>query len=134
MKAKSSHSESTPYRFTSSGGFRIFAGKNNVQNDKLTLKNAARSDIWLHAQKIHGSHVIISCAGTTPDDDTIKEAASIAAYYSASRSDGKVPVDYTLVKNVKKPSGGRPGMVIYNDFKTIITVPDEDLVKRLRYS
>jgi predicted ribosome quality control (RQC) complex YloA/Tae2 family protein len=131
-KAKSRHIESTPHRFSSSSGFRIYAGKNNVQNDTLTLKSAARSDIWLHAQKIHGSHVIISCAGSSPDDATLKEAASIAAYYSAARNDGKVPVDYTPVKNVKKPSGGRPGMVIYNDFKTILAVPDEELVKRLR--
>jgi len=131
-KVKTRHSESKPHRFISSSGLRIFAGKNNMQNDMLTLKSAARSDIWFHAQKIHGSHVIISCAGTTPDDYTIKEAATIAAYYSAARSNGKVPVDYTLVKNVKKPSGGRPGMVIYNDFKTILAVPDEELVKRLR--
>jgi predicted ribosome quality control (RQC) complex YloA/Tae2 family protein len=131
-KVKTKHSESAPHRFISSSGLRIYAGKNNVQNDTLTLKSAARSDIWFHAQKIHGSHVIISCAGTTPDVTTTKEAAAIAAYYCAARSDGKVPVDYTLVKNVKKPSGGRPGMVIYTDFKTILAVPDEELVKRLR--
>jgi predicted ribosome quality control (RQC) complex YloA/Tae2 family protein len=131
-KTKPGHLVSVPHRFTSSSGLRIYAGKNNVQNDTLTLKNAARSDIWLHAQKIHGSHVIISCAGTIPDDETIREAASIAAYYCASKNDGKVPVDYTLVKNVKKPSGGRPGMVIYNDFKTMLVVPDEELVNRLR--
>jgi predicted ribosome quality control (RQC) complex YloA/Tae2 family protein len=131
-KDKTKRSESAPHRFISSSGLRICAGKNNVQNDTLTLKSAARSDIWLHAQKIHGSHVVISCAGTTPDDAAIQEAASIAAYYSAAGSDGKVPVDYTLVKNVKKPSGGRPGMVIYNDFKTVLVVPNEELVKHLR--
>jgi len=129
---KSKHSEYALHRFMSSSGLRIFAGKNNVQNDTLTLKTAARSDIWLHAQKIHGSHVIISCAGTKPDDEALREAASIAAYYSAAGSAGKVAVDYTLVKNVKKPSGGKPGMVIYNDFKTILVKPDEELVKRLR--
>ena len=124
--------ESAPHRFRSSGGSLIYAGRSNIQNDKLTLKTAAKSDLWFHAQKIHGAHVVISCMGASPDDETILEAASIAAYYSAARTAGKVPVDYTLVKNVKKPAGSRPGMVIYNDFKTMIVVQDEELVKRLR--
>jgi predicted ribosome quality control (RQC) complex YloA/Tae2 family protein len=124
--------ESAPMRFLSTGGMRIFAGRNNMQNDKLTLKTAARSDVWFHAQKIHGAHVIVSCAGASIDDETLKEAAAIAAYYSAARASGKVPVDYTFARNVKKPSGGRPGMVIYNDFKTILAVPDEELLKQLR--
>lgn len=121
-----------PLSFLSSGGFKIFAGKNNLQNDKLTLKSSARTDLWFHAQKIHGSHVVISCAGTSPDKKTIQEAAAVAAYYSAARFSGKVPVDYTLVKNVKKPSGGRPGMVIYTDYQTIIANPDEILIEKLR--
>jgi len=124
--------ESPPMKFLSSSGIRIFAGKNNLQNDKLTLKSANRFDIWLHAQKIHGSHVIISCAGAEPDEKTLEEAATIAAYYSASRTDGKVPVDYTQVRNVKRIPGGRPGMVNYRDFKTITVVPDEELVAQLR--
>ena len=123
---------SLPHSFSSSSGMRIYAGKNNVQNDKLTLKASSKTDIWLHTQKIQGAHVIISCAGTAPDEVTIEEAASIAAYYSAARADGKVPVDYTQVKNVKKPSGGRPGTVIYTDFQTIVASPDEELVTRLR--
>ena len=124
--------ESEPMRFVSSTGMQILAGKNNMQNDKLTLKTAAKSDIWLHAQKSHGAHVIISCNAATPDETSLFEAASIAAYYSSARSGGKVPVDYTHVKQVKKPAGGRPGMVIYTEYKTIIAMPDEELVKRLR--
>ena len=116
--------ESEPMRFESSTGMRITAGKNNAQNDRLTLKTAGKSDIWLHAQKRHGAHVIISCGASPPDEATLYEAASIAAYYSSARNEGKVPVDYTIVKKVKKPPGGRPGMVIYTDYKTIIATPD----------
>ena len=129
---KTKQSTALPHRFLSTEGVRILAGRNNMQNDRLTFKTADRFDIWLHAQKIHGAHVIISCTGKTPDDKTLQEAAAIAAYYSAARTDGKVSVDYTLVKNVKKPSGSRPGMVIYSDYKTVLVVPDEDLVMRLR--
>ena len=103
-----------------------------MQNDRLTLKTALKSDVWLHAQKIHGAHVIISCGGNGPDETTLYEAAAIAAYYSEARRDGKVLVDYTQVKHVKKPPGGRPGMVIYTDYKTISAVPDEELVNRLK--
>ena len=129
---KTKEKESTPFRFKSTSGMLILVGRSNIQNDKLTLKTAARSDIWFHAQKIHGAHVIVCCAGSSPDDQTITEAAAIAGFYSAARADGKVPVDYTLVKNVKKPPGGRPGAVIYNDYKTILAKPDEELVKKLR--
>jgi len=129
---KSGAARLVPMQFESSTGISILAGKNNMQNDKLTLKTAAKSDIWLHTQKIHGSHVIISCGGATPDETTLKEAAAIAAYYSSARSEGKVPVDYTHVKHVKKMAGGRPGMVVYTSYKTIIAVPDEALVKRLQ--
>ena len=131
-KQKSKNHEALFHRFISSTGNPIYVGKNNTQNDRLTLKTAAKTDIWLHAQKTHGAHVIVSCVSSPLDEQTLKEASSIAAFYSAARSDRKVPVDYTLVKNVKKPSGGRPGMVIYNDYKTIIAEPDEELVVRLR--
>jgi len=123
---------SEPMRFESSTGMQILAGRNNTQNDKLTLKTASRSDMWLHTQKIHGAHVIILSQDAAPDDTSLYEAAAIAAYYSSARSGGKVPVDYTLVKHVKKPSGGRPGMVVYTDNKTIIATPDEELVTKLR--
>ena len=124
--------ESAPMKFMSSTGMSILAGKNNMQNDRLTLKTAKKSDMWLHAQKIHGSHVIISCADSSPDETTLFEAASIAAYYSSARASSKIPIDYTPVRYVKKPSGGRPGMVIYTNYKTITVTPDEELVNRLR--
>jgi len=130
--SKEKTAESEPLRFESSTGMQILAGKNNAQNDKLTLKTAAKSDIWLHAQKSHGAHVIILCYAATPDETSLFEAATIAAYYSSARSGGKVPVDYTLVKQVKKQPGGRPGMVIYTDYKTIIATPDEELINRMK--
>lgn len=124
--------ESAPLRFCSSTGMEIRVGRNNVQNDTLTLKSAYKSDIWLHAQKIHGSHVVISASGGTPDETTLYEAACLAAWFSAGRGSGKVPVDYCPVKHVKKPGGARPGMVIYTDYKTMIAEPDEALAERLR--
>ncbi|MFB0919726.1 MAG: NFACT RNA binding domain-containing protein [Oscillospiraceae bacterium] len=124
--------ESAPMRFISSAGMEIFVGKNNTQNDKLTTKNAHRTDIWLHVQKLHGSHVIISCDGGEPDEKTLFEAATLAAFYSQGREGGKVPVDYTQVRFVKKPSGSMPGKVIYTDFKTLIVTPDEKLVSELK--
>jgi len=128
---KSKETKSSPMRFISSSGKQIFAGRNNLQNDRLTLKVSAKTDFWFHTQKIHGAHITVSCEGVSPDEQTIKEAASIAAYYSAARIDGKVPVDYTMVKNVRKPPRGRPGMVIYTDYKTILVTPDVKLVKQL---
>lgn len=110
-----------PLRFTSDSGFTILAGRNNAQNDLLTLKLARRDDVWLHTQKIHGAHVIICCNGAEPDEETLNEAAAIAKRYSQAREGGKTPVDYTKVKYVKKPPGSLPGAVIYTDYKTIIT-------------
>jgi len=121
-----------PMKFRSSAGMEILAGRNNVQNDNLTLKSASKADVWLHTQKIHGSHVIICCNGLEPDDQTLAEAASIAAYYSSGRANGKVSVDFTKVRNVKKIPGGRPGMVTYTGYKTIVAAPDEVLVERLK--
>ena len=123
----------SPMLFVSSTGMTIMAGKNNAQNDNLTLKIAAKTDIWLHAQKSHGAHVIIKGAdANAPDDVTLFEAATIAAFYSSARGGGKTPVDYAPVKYVKKPGGGRPGMVVYTDYRTIIVTPDEDLAASLR--
>ncbi|MGM9521366.1 MAG: NFACT family protein [Oscillospiraceae bacterium] len=123
---------SGPMRFKSDSGFYIHVGRNNTQNDALTLKNSAKTDLWLHAQKIHGSHVVVSCNGESPDERTVMQAASLAAYFSQGRDSGKVPVDYTLVKFVKKPNGARPGMVIYTDYRTVLAEPDEQLSQRLR--
>ena len=118
-----------PRVFRTTTGFRVLVGRNNRQNDKLTLKDADHRDLWFHTQKIHGSHVILCTEGQAVDDDTIVEAAKIAAYYSQARESGNVPVDYTPVKNVKKPAGGRPGMVIYHVYNTVNVTPDEAFVK-----
>ncbi len=123
---------SKPREFRTSDGFRVLVGRNNRQNDQLTLKDADHRDLWFHTQKIHGSHVILCTGGQAVSDDTIVETAKIAAYYSQARESGNVPVDYTPVKFVKKPSGGRPGMVIYNTYQTVNVVPDEAFVKERR--
>ena len=118
-----------PRQFKTSTGYRVLVGRNNRQNDKLTLKEADHRDLWFHTQKIHGSHVILCTEGRQVDDDTIVEAAKIAAYYSQARESGNVPVDYTPVKNVKKPAGGRPGMVIYHVYNTVNVTPEAEFVK-----
>ena len=106
-------------------------GRSNRQNDQLTGKMAGPRDIWLHTQKIHGSHVILCTDGAQPDEQSLVEAASLAAYYSQGREGGKVAVDYTPVRYVKKPAGARPGMVIYTTYQTLYAVPDGELVKKL---
>lgn len=122
---------SKPREFRSSAGLRILVGRNNRQNDRLTTKDADKRDIWLHTQKIHGSHVILCTGGAEPDERSLMEAASLAAYFSQAQSSTKVPVDYTPVKFVKKPAGAKPGMVVYTTYQTMLADPDEELVKRL---
>ena len=124
--------ESAPLRFVSSAGLEIFVGRNNAQNDKLTTQTARRTDVWLHTQKIHGSHVVISTNGEAPDEQTLFEAATLAAFYSQARGGGKTPVDFTQVRFVKKPSGAMPGFVIYTDYQTLIVSPDEKLLQSLK--
>lgn len=121
----------TPREFVSSDGFRIYAGRNNRQNDLLTLKSALKGDIWMHTQKIPGTHVVIECAGQDVPDRTLTEAACIAAYYSRARESQKVPVDYTQVRNVKKPPGARPGMVTYSKFQTAFVSPKAEEIERM---
>ena len=121
-----------PMRFLSSDGREILVGRSNLQNDELTTKLGRRTDYWLHTQKIHGSHVLIRCEGEKPSDRCIEEAAAIAAYYSQGRGGGKIPVDYTMLRFVRKPSGSLPGKVIYTDYKTVMVEGDEDLVNKLR--
>ena len=121
-----------PRGFRTTSGFRVLVGRNSRQNDQLTCKEADHRDLWFHTQKIHGSHVILCTEGREVDDDTIVEVAKLAAYYSQARESGNVPVDYTMVKNVKKPAGARPGMVIYKTCRTVNVTPDEALVKRLQ--
>ena len=122
---------SRPREFRSSAGLRILVGRNNRQNDRLTTKDADKRDLWLHTQKIHGSHVILCTGGAEPDEQSLLEAASLAAYFSQAQGSAKVPVDYTPVKFVKKPAGARPGMVVYTTYQTLLADPDESLVKRL---
>ncbi|MGN0487583.1 MAG: NFACT family protein [Acutalibacteraceae bacterium] len=124
--------ELPPIEFRSSDGFRILVGRNNVQNDKLSLKMAAKSDLWLHTQGIPGSHVIISAEGRDIPDRTIEEAAVIAAGHSRAKDSSLVPVDYTPVKMLKKPNGARAGMVIYHEYRTLIVKPDAALTESLR--
>lgn len=121
-----------PLRFVTDAGLEVLVGRSNVQNDELTTKLARRTDTWLHTQKVHGSHVILRCDGLKPDEVSLAQAASIAAYYSQGREGGKVPVDYTMVRFVRKPSGALPGKVIYNDYHTILAEADEALVNRLK--
>ena len=110
----------------------MLVGRSNRQNDQLTLKSAQKSDLWLHTQKIHGSHVIVECGGKAPGDETVTEAAMLAAYYSQARESQNVPVDYTPVRFVKKPAGAKPGMVIYTPCSTVFVTPDPALVEALR--
>ncbi len=116
-------SQLPPKEFKSSDGFTILVGRNNRQNDQLTLKTADKTDVWLHTKDIHGSHVIIRAGGKPVSKTAIIEAARLAALHSKARESTNVPVDYTLVKNVSKPSGAKPGMVIYVKNKTVFVDP-----------
>lgn len=115
--------DSTPIRVISSDGFEILIGRNNRQNDRLTLKKARNEDIWLHVKNYPGSHVIIKTEGRQVPGSTLEEAAGYAAWYSKARSASKAEVDYTYVRHVKKPSGAKPGMVIYENYSTIVVSP-----------
>ncbi len=122
---------SKPMEFVSTDGYRIFVGRNNRQNDLLSLKTARKDDLWLHVQKFHGTHVIIDCHGTTPPDQTITEAAQLAAYYSEAREGQNIMVDITPVRYLKKPNGAKPGMVVYDRYRTVIVTPQAELKDRL---
>lgn len=131
---KSKHSSrvkiNKPESFIASDGTEILVGKNNLQNEKLTLHTAKKADIWLHAKNIPGSHVIIK--SNNPSDETLFEAAMLAAYFSKFRSSANVPIDYVQVKNIRKPNGSKPGFVIYEGQKTLTVTPTEDFVLELR--
>ena len=120
-----------PLEFKSSDGFKILVGRNNVQNDILTLKTAKNYDMWLHIQKYAGSHTIIIADKKEITDAAIYEAACIAAYYSKAQNSSSVAIDYTLVKNVKKPVGAKPGKVIYDTYNTIYVTPQKELIEKL---
>lgn len=131
-KKPQKHAASKPMCFASTDGCaRIYVGKNNKQNDALTLRFAEGGDIWMHTKNIPGSHVIIKCEGE-PSEQTLLEAATLAAYYSRARGSENVPVDYTPRKYVKKPAGAKPGMVIYTTNRTAYVTPEEARVKALK--
>ncbi len=121
-----------PLHFRSSDGFDVYVGKNNIQNDYLTLKAAQSNDIWLHTKTIPGSHVIIKRNGREIPDKTIEEAAILAAWHSKAKMSSNVQVDYTSVKNVSKPSGAKPGMVIYVNYRTAVVNPDQAIAETLK--
>lgn len=122
----------SPHEFMSSDGVKILVGKNNKQNDHLTLRIADPDDIWMHTKNIPGSHVIIKCAGKEVSEQTIYEGAMLAAYFSKSKMSSQVPVDYTKKKHVKKTSGSKPGMVIYETNSTMYVTPTEEMVASLK--
>lgn len=122
---------SMPLHYITSGGQHIYVGKNNKQNDYLTLQLARPQDLWLHVKDIPGSHVILKSGNTRPDRELLGLAAMIAAFYSKACHSSNVPVDYTLKKNVKKPKGAKPGMVIYENHKTLYVTPDEKKINSL---
>lgn len=115
--------ELPPYQFKTSEGFTVLVGRNNTQNDKLTLKTAKNYDMWLHTQNFAGSHTVILSENREITDKAIVEAAEIAAFFSSAKEAQKVPVDYTLIKNIKKPVGAKPGKVIYHVYNTVFVTP-----------
>ncbi len=123
-----------PIEFKSSDGFTILVGRNNVQNDILTLKTAKNYDMWLHVQKHAGSHTVIIADKKEITETAIFEAACIAAYHSKAKDSSSVAVDYTLIKNVKKPVGAKPGKVIYNTYNTVYVTPQKELIEKLKIS
>ena len=120
-----------PREFRTSGGWRVLVGRNNRQNDQLTTKTADYRDLWLHTQKIHGSHVILCCQGQAVPEEDLLQAARLAAYFSQAKDSANVPVDCAAVRYVKKPAGARPGMVTYTNARTLYVTPEEAEVKAL---
>lgn len=124
--------EQPPLKFRTSDGFVVFVGRNNKQNDKLSLKTAGKSDLWFHTHDITGSHAILFTEGKEVPEESIAEAAMLAAYHSKGRNSSQVPVDYTFAKFVKKPAGAKPGMVIFTNNSTVYVKPDEEKVNRMK--
>ncbi len=122
-KKQPKKAEFKPLHFVTSEGIDVYVGKNNLQNDKLTMKTARNSDIWFHVKNYPGSHTILAAAGKEYTETSILEAAVIAARHSKASASSQVPVDYTFIKNVKKPSGAKPGFVIYDNYKTLYVKP-----------
>ena len=128
LKKKNNDKPAQPFRFTAPDGTVILVGKNNYQNDKLTFKTASHNDLWLHTKDIPGSHVILRCGGEKPSEETLLLAASLAVHFSKARGSSTVPVDYVEVRRVKKPSGAKPGFVIFTEQSTLYITPDEEIL------
>ncbi len=131
-RGKKGQNSLSPLHFESSEGYQIFVGRNNMMNDRLTLKTAADSDMWFHVKDTAGSHVIVKNDGRGFSDTVIREAALLAVHNSKARSSSNVAVDYTAVKNVKKPNGAKPGMVIYENYKTEYVTPNQTELERIK--
>ena len=131
QKKKPGEKVSRPFRFRAEDGTEILVGKNNTQNDRLTFRIAARDDLWLHTKDIPGSHVILRTGGVEPDEQTLLLAASLAAHFSQASGSSNIPVDYTPCRFVKKPSGAKPGFVIFTHQKTIAVTPDEKRLEKI---
>ena len=126
--------QSRPLHYISSDGYDIYVGKNNLQNEEITFRMADSRDIWFHANDMPGSHVLLRAGGKTIDeipDRAFEEAASLAAWYSSGRSQGKVEIDYLERKNVKKPSGAAPGFVVYYTNYSILAKTDISALKEV---
>ena len=121
-----------PKKYRSDDGFTILVGRNNIQNDQLTLKDSHGRDMWFHTKNIPGSHTIVVAEGQDIPDSTLTQAAILAATNSRAVESSQVPVDYTQIKHIKKPKGGKSGMVIYHIYNTAYVTPDLELEKRLR--
>jgi predicted ribosome quality control (RQC) complex YloA/Tae2 family protein len=109
----------------------VLVGRNNRENDQLTLNQSSNNDLWFHVKNMPGSHTILVTEGRTPTAQAITEAAMLAAYHSKASASAQVPVDYTQVRHVHKPQGAKPGMVIYDHYTTAYVTPDEKMVERL---
>jgi predicted ribosome quality control (RQC) complex YloA/Tae2 family protein len=131
-KKKKKNDRPTLHVFTSSEGIQIYVGKNNLQNEYVTNKLGSSNDTWLHTKDIPGSHVLIRSA--TFGEETLDEAAQLAAYFSQAKESSSVPVDYTLIRHVRKPNGAKPGFVIYDNQKTLFVTPNEDMIKKLPHA
>ena len=125
---------SKPIQYVTSDGFTVLCGRNNLQNDTLTLRTAERRDVWFHVKNSPGSHVILISDGKEPTNEAMTEAAIIAATNSSVREGDNVAVDYTEVRNIRKPAGAKPGMVVYEIYRTAYVNPDAELCKRLKKS
>ncbi|MBR7097813.1 MAG: NFACT family protein, partial [Clostridia bacterium] len=123
-----------PIEYTTSGGFPLLCGRNNLQNDELSMKTAARSDWWFHVKNAPGSHVVMLCNGVEPSERDFTEAAMVAAYNSSLSEAKHITVDYTQVRNLKKPAGAKPGYVIYHTNYSAYVTPDREVVEGLKKS